>query len=378
MADSSINDPEAGPAAGEEKPPPREPPAGPPRPPRPAAKRASGSLRIPLPSAVVPGSKLNGSVRPSVTSSAPPSTPRTLNVNLPPANDSVAAMDDAGTEAATSIATPVPAAARISTRPPPAVVTPAVPGDKSTNYEFALTRRSSGAPPLAFDSEEVDPSDRAPAAPFTPWRDVPVLGAAEVASPPVKADDDHEDTIVGEVPKNLLELSGEDEDNTRAYQAPQELIDLARREREERRQAAQQRKRSSDSLLPAGRLSGVAPTAEEADQGELSTATVPLVDGAPPVALSGPVRSSAGSVQALRASGSGASLAELARAVSEPSGAERETFGGEGPASDGSSFAAYSSPLLTRGRVGMLLVVVFMAVGYALARWRGLDLLLPR
>jgi hypothetical protein len=42
------------------------------------------------------------------------------------------------------------------------------------------------------------------------------------------------------------------------------------------------------------------------------------------------------------------------------------------------SVSKYQTGWLTRGRVWILLVGLFMAVGYALARWRGLDLLLPR
>ena len=92
-------------------------------------------------------------------------------------------------------------------------------------------------------------SDRAPNAPVTPWANVPALVSASPvreadasdSSPPVGIEpederDDREQTIVGEVPRRLLELSSGDE-NTRAYTAPQELIELARRKREERLKA---------------------------------------------------------------------------------------------------------------------------------------------
>jgi hypothetical protein len=252
------------------------------------------------------------------------------------------------------------------------------------------------APPLSFDSAEVDPSDRAPGAPFTPWRDVPPLQAA----PPVldslpaetaQQDHDHEDTIVGKVPKDLLDLSSEDEEeNTRAYQAPQELIDLARRQREERRQAqagsGQQRNAKAafrDSLPPTARR---AP--DDGPQSDISTATVPTVatilsgDAAPPVELSRPARGSGAPGAGQRGRGPAPSLSELAREVSE-----RRIPGSLAPASDvvgrggtwdsgpPASLSSYQTPWLTRGRVWGLLVGLFIAVGYALARWRGLDLL---
>lgn len=102
-----------------------------------------------------------------------------------------------------------------------------------------------GLEPIA--SERI--SDRAPNAPVTPWANVPALVSAPPvreadasdSSPPVGIEpederDDREETIVGEVPRRLLEMSSGDE-NTRAYTAPQELIELARRKREERLKA---------------------------------------------------------------------------------------------------------------------------------------------
>jgi hypothetical protein len=297
-----------------------------------------------------------------------------------------------------NIPTPLPPL-RPSTRPPPAVVSQAPPGEAATNIEFSLTRRSSGAPPLSFDSEDVDPSDRAPVAPLTPWRDVPPLKEApELSSPAVaaaQADDDHEETMVGEVPKDLLELSSEEdeEENTRAYQAPQELIDLARREREERRQsrAKQGQKQDAkaafaDSLPPAAR----ADLDYDQDQSDVRTATVPLDSfsgsgAAPPVARSGALRGAASGEPSFgrnKGSNGPASLEELARAVSGPG--ERESIPvvsevlNEDRTPDSLVDFSGQGRWLTRGRAWALLVGLLIVVGFALARWRGVDLPLSR
>jgi hypothetical protein len=375
-------------------------------------------VRIPLPSAITPGSKLNGAARAepagaasslssrvapaaplleaddaaaeskprsapraegTVPSSRPgyaPSTPRPKAPSSAP-NATVEEVFDAS-----AIPTPVPTA-RGSTRPPPAVITPAVPGDAGANIEFQLTRRSSAAPPLSFGSAEGDPSERAPAAPLTPWRDVPPLkGPAEAEGAPARAaqpDQDHEETIVGEVPQNLLELSSEDEqENTRAYQAPPELVDLARRQREERRRAETVSKKRDpkrafrDSLPPTARRLD-----DDSDQSDINTATVPIPTdaAAPPVALTGPARDAPGGA---RSSNAAPSLSDLAREVSEPRLPLSEPPGGsagrELSPESAASVSNYETPWFTRGRLWALLVCVFVVLGYALARWRGLDL----
>ena len=405
-ADSSIDGTEAAAPPGEDKPAAlREASAVPLRPPRPA-KRASGSLRIPLPSAVTPGSKLNGaacdapgSPAEPASSSAPSSALVLVTTQAPSSAPAVATTDapaallvdepDSGTP------TPVPTPRAVSSRPPPAIVTPALPNDPAANIEFALTRRSSAAPPLgydsaapplSFDSAEIDPSDRAPAAPLTPWRDVPPLKAATglASLPPAEAKEDHdrEDTIVGQVPKKLLDLSSEDEDaeeNTRAYQAPQELIDLARREREERRQAQagagkkRDPKAAFDHSLPS-----TARQAADADQGDISTATVPVAAdlsgaAAPAVERSRPAPSADVRPGATRAKQP--SLADLARDIAAQRPSESQPPGRDGPPESSISVSGYRTPWFTRGRVWALLMAVFIVAGYALARWRGVDLL---
>lgn len=403
-ADSSIDETEAAGAAAEEKPAALpDKPNGPPRPPRPA-RRASVSLRIPLPSAVIPGSKLSSSraeplaeqqEAPAAAGAAEPSTgaeaaaepARTMpSPGMPPRREQPAALrlDPQ------NMPTPLPE----RPSPPPAPLTPRVNAGDASNIEFSLTRRSSGAPPLSFDSEDVDPSDRAPVAPLTPWHDVPPLQeAADQASPAVAAaaDNDHEDTIVGQVPQDLLELASEnEEENTRAYQAPQELIDLARRKREERRQArglaarGQDAKgRFADSLPPAARA--VAELDE--DQSEVATATVPLDtlppgDAAPPVARSSAVRGGAlRDEQSLerQVSNAPASLEELVAAVSRPG--ERESIAvtsqvlSEDRTPDSLPDFARGS---TRARGWLLLVGLVLLLGFVLARWGGMELPLSR
>jgi hypothetical protein len=107
-------------------------------------------------------------------------------------------------------------------------------------------RPPSSRPEESFADLNADLSDRAPAAPVTPWRSVPALSAGPVEVTPPRGspvgfsrdfdrDDEHEATIVGKVPENLLSLSSSGDENTRAFTAPRELIELAKRKREESR-----------------------------------------------------------------------------------------------------------------------------------------------
>jgi hypothetical protein len=54
------------------------------------------------------------------------------------------------------------------------------------------------------------------------------MSSAEAARPIPVDEDDREDTTVGEVPEGLLALSSHQDESTRAYTAPQELIELAK------------------------------------------------------------------------------------------------------------------------------------------------------
>jgi len=127
---------------------------------------------------------------------------------------------------------------------------PAVNIDEREGSGFPLVAsrsRPGSLPEESFADIDADLADHAPAAPVTPWRSGPAPAAApSEATPPrgtplnFSSDDEErvsepEPTIVGKVSENLLELSsaGGDE-NTRAFTAPRELIELARRKREER------------------------------------------------------------------------------------------------------------------------------------------------
>jgi hypothetical protein len=429
-ADSSIDETEAAAAATEEKPAAAvDKPNGPPRPPRPV-RRMSGSLRIPLPSAVTPGSKQSATrtepVRIEHSARTEPMAAEAATSAQPAGNtEAAASVEAAHIEPAAegelepvltlpspgiparrpkgakppqldpqNIPTPLPPVRPSS--PPAASTSPSLPGDSASNLEFSLTRRSSGAPPLSFDSEDVDPSDRAPVAPLTPWRDVPPLKAAEESSNPppvaIEAENDREDTLVGQVPQNLLELASEEdaEEHTRAYQAPQELIELARREREERRQAREGQKRDAkkkfaDSIPPAARAADEL----EDDQSDVATATVPLDslppgDAAPPVALSGAQRGVTDEPSFGRKVSNGpASLEELAAAVSGPGERESipvvsEVLSEDRTPDSLSELSAGAMRSRSRGRLWMLLVGVVIVVGFVLARWGGVELPLSR
>jgi hypothetical protein len=120
--------------------------------------------------------------------------------------------------------------------------------DEPPNSPFSLSpeRATTGgnpsaAPPVDDDAlAGAEAGERAPSAPLTPWNNVPRLHDDEPEHEiglgiSAGARDEREDTLVGEVPRNLLEqLSSSGDENTRAYTAPRELIELAKRKREER------------------------------------------------------------------------------------------------------------------------------------------------
>lgn len=90
-------------------------------------------------------------------------------------------------------------------------------------------------PEESFADIDAELHETAPPAPLSGLLD----GAGPVEATPPRAGaaygrEEPEPTLVGKVPENLLELSGAGEENTRAFTAPRELIELARRRREER------------------------------------------------------------------------------------------------------------------------------------------------
>jgi hypothetical protein len=287
--------------------------------------------------------------------------------------------------------------------------------------------RPSFRPEESFEDLDADLSDRAPSAPVTPWRGIAPIepkpsavaapGRAPLriplpapredaeASPPVGLEDEHEDTIVGEVPRNLLELSssGGDE-NTRAYTAPQELIELAKRKREARLKAsaavaAPPEAHSRETARPPGQRRGLGNAAAAqpfelvvpraavlpVDDGSSYPPDSPEGDAAPAVArdLSGPPwgEDPAGPPSAAVAPNvAGSSLLELARATNEladpdsaPAVNDSVPAAEPGPA----SVAAAESPTLDKGltpaRRYFLLVALFIVTGFLLSRWNGLH-----
>lgn len=270
------------------------------------------------------------------------------------------------------------------------------------------------SPPLpeeSFADLANDVSDRAPSAPLTPWRNVPPLveaPAVEAApvgarsdpdsSPPVgiDPDEDREDTIVGEVNRNLLELSGSGDENTRAYTAPQELIELAKRKREERLRAKNaapvppEAHSKETERPPALRRTPGARAAEES----LAARATALSPNKLPSAFPGdedaaPAIARANSVPADRPSASGSerissALLELA-AVSKPTTPSSAPAVSEviaradaSPESVAMSISNYKTPWLSSPPRWVLLAVVFVVVGFALSRWRGIEQLIQQ
>jgi hypothetical protein len=318
---------------------------------------------------------------------------------------------------------------------------------------LARPRSAEPSPPSEPPQATEPPPSRAPSLEYDSLSSHPPGLTSEssnsASSPPVaiSAEDDREDTLVGEVAKDLLDLSSmEADENTRAYQAPQELIELARRQREERLLAkgkpaggpavstASRAPAVSASRAPAVSASGApaahpsrAPAAHPSgaparsfnsgppavdrtantfrpkgaaaalseDQDEPRAGTPPIDtiptqgnadDAAPPVARSRPTRGVVSEEPSARPSAprASASLSELARAASEHDApdsmpAVSEVMGPEDePVSALPPLSSDQAPWFTRNRRWLLLAVLFIGVGFVLARWRGLDLLLPR
>ncbi len=323
----------------------------PPRPPRPV-KRSKGSGRIPMP---LPPS------RPGFVAAEPEANLETLEEE--------------------SLADAAPRVAIDDEREEPAI--PLLP---------SRAKPHSGRPEESFADLDAELSDRAPAAPVTPWRGIPALQADPVdATPPraspielsrafevVDREDEHEPTMVGKVPVNLLELSSSGDENTRAFTAPRELIELAKRKREEGRAA----KAPAGSAAPPADLSLAAP-AVPIEEKEAPAAPAPVAraeslrppsvdeDAAPPVA-----RSFSGEMEAVALPSRRTPESEAPPA----SGPDIEV----GPGSDVSdsnptkssaapspaSTAAPSSVPNAPYKRWLLMVGLFVLVGVVIARWR--------
>lgn len=149
-------------------------------------------------------------------------------------------------------------------------------------------------PEESFADLDVDLADRAPPAPVTPRRVVArgPFPAGELTPPrgtPLRfASDDEESlsepepTLVGKVSENLLELSSASDENTRAFTAPRELIELARRKREERQQSASEELGGS-TARPFGGAGDAEPITAAAPAVPVGAAAAELTPDAAPV-----------------------------------------------------------------------------------------------
>lgn len=231
----------------------------------------------------------------------------------------------------------------------------------------------------------------APAAPAErPTPPAPVPPPPSSAGPAIEiGGDDKEETLVGAVPQNLLALSTEEEENTRAYQAPQELIDLARRQREGRLQAqASPRASAPQASNPrASAPQASIPRASTPGSARVSEAAPSSPDdAAPPVARSNAPRGESNSYRPGEARVSpiaGANLFDQrAGAVTEPPDSDDpDSMPAASEVSNPSEPPAQQAFVRPRrslwsgnARWALLLLAFLMAAGYALGRARAFDL----
>jgi hypothetical protein len=226
------------------------------------------------------------------------------------------------------------------------------------------------------------------------------------------AEDDHEVTPVGHASRVLLELSSSGDQNTRAYQAPRELLELARRKQAARLQTPSQapviRPAEDDAAPPRPIGESIPPrerpTHKPARTKSVDEASAPSIsvepasgsleaidsfeaaretptsanDAAPSVARSRPSRSRSEDPADVPAPSS-ASLSELVREASNPSApsalAARSAPGV--PDSAAASSASSATPRLPLSALAVI-VGICLAIGFILAKWRGLEVLLRR
>lgn len=144
-----------------------------------------------------------------------------------------------------------------------------------------LSPRAKHVPPEeSFADIDAELLETAPPAPLSGLYE----GAGPVEATPPRAGaayerEEPEPTLVGKVPDNLLELSGAGEENTRAFTAPRELIELARRRREERLDS----KAPADAHLRDTQRPNRGLTSRAEAEPEEADAAPPIpVDSAPP------------------------------------------------------------------------------------------------
>jgi hypothetical protein len=279
------------------------------------------------------------------------------------------------------------------------------------------------------------------------------------------AEDEREVTPVGQASKALLELSSSSGDqNTRAYQAPRELLDLARRQQAKRAQACA----AAGSLQPSAAPSPAAslqpsaapspaaslqpsaapqraaslqppasprlldddaapprpigesvpprdrPTRRPARSQRIAESSTPSIsvepasssleginsdgeleapepessdrisvnDAAPSVARSRPSRSLSDAPAPSSVSSSSeappASLSELVRAVSASDPASSAAPSARAAVPDSAAASSARQPQRMPLPVLVMIISICLLIGFVLAKWRGLELLLPR
>jgi hypothetical protein len=268
--------------------------------------------------------------------------------------------------------------------------------DERGEPAFPLEAARSKPPSLpeeSFADIDADLADHAPNAPLTPWRGMPAVSAARAeATPPrgmpiqFSSDDEAgpsepEPTLVGKVPDNLLELSsavGGDE-NTRAFTAPRELIELARRKREERLQAvsASEEDHSKTTARPQRKAGDDAAVLRMPAAPNLPIAGLsPAGEAAPPIAhshaseLDPESHPAPGSKMQAPDSGPDIEIEPISELSPSARRAVLASTGGNPPISEPVASVTKSSP-----RHWLLLFALFVLLGVVIARWRELAAL---
>ncbi|MEO8177231.1 MAG: hypothetical protein ABI895_00220 [Deltaproteobacteria bacterium] len=264
------------------------------------------------------------------------------------------------------------------------------------------------------------------------------------------AEDDHEVTPVGDASKVLLELSSTGDQNTRAYQAPRELLELARRQQAARALTRSQAPLTTPSQAPP-MTPAQAPPMTPARAPVMTPARAPAIrpvedDAAPPRPIGEslpprerptrrPVRSdsmaessapqitiepASSSLEAVEAAKesdafeagmnapgsvndaapsvtrsrpsraldedpgaapapSSASLSDLVREASRPDSSSSLAAPRVPNAADSAAASSRTHPAQRLPLAALAVIVgICLAIGFILAKWRGLDLLLPR
>lgn len=397
----------------------------PPRPPRPAKRSALARIPMPL-------GHQRGSDMPPMSESEEDSAPPSPVSGLPGVPEAEPAAEfDLTAERAKPPSTPLPRESFDDLRPdpsdrapsapltpwndvPPLVTAPppSTPDQSSAPAALTSNRRIAADPaPASSEASRRAASDSSPsrAAESSPpsapalWSGAPAAAGADLdSSPPVGIEpeddqEDREDTIVGEVPRRLLDIASTGDEATRAYTAPQELIELARAKKEERRRnkaaaaarAASEEAHSRETERPPAIRRTLESSPEESFEDVMPADPVPPAvidprDSAPPVAR--PVSAKPAEVSSLRSSSPDLSASSSLRtrqtvpptAPREPAPASTQLTSREPAPESEVSLSSLQTPWFGGARRWLLLAAIFLALGVLLARWRLIEQLLAR